>query len=267
MNQELDLNSSSKYEIDKKLFRNKKWIVILCLIIFWPLGLYLLFRSEAFEKNTKIIISCILFLVFFFAIKSDENIFQAKKSEPIELQYAITSDEHKGNIKRTVEVELPNRTDEKTLSAIAKKIFSMTSEQYERTFIAYRIAGDSNRGYWATTHFNPNLEIKILGSSDQAHNALMALPPPNGEVIGAWIVNWGGEYKMTAYMKNGAVFVQKDFADNSSSTEPFEMEGVDTLIKLQDERGKRDREYFLVNQDGNLEFWSESGNFYTAPKL
>ena len=55
----------------------------------------------------------------------------------------------------------------------------------------------------------------------------------------------------------------------SFETQPAEvMEAsvLDGKVKLQYEGGKKG-EYYLINSDGNLEFWSENGNYYTAPKL
>lgn len=182
-------------------------------------------------------------------------------------KYKITEDTVKGNIKRTVEVDLPSRTDEETLRALAEKIRDLSNVDVERTFIGYRISGDhKNQSYWATTHYNPSLEVNILGESASGHEKIKNTALPEGEVLGTWMANWGYEYKMTAYKKDDQTYIRSIFDDGSSSDEVYEQSQSEKGIKLQDEGGKERGEYFIINHKGNLEFWSENGNYYTAPK-
>jgi hypothetical protein len=182
-------------------------------------------------------------------------------------KYKITEDTVKGNIKRTVEVELPSRTGEETLRALAEKIHDLSNVDVERTFIGYRISGDhKNQSYWATTHYNPGLEINILGESASDYEKIKNTVLPEGEVLGTWMANWGYEYKMTAYMKGDQTYIRSTFGDGSSSDEVYEQSQSEKGIKLQDEGGKERGEYFIINHEGNLDFWSENGNYYTAQK-
>ena len=182
-------------------------------------------------------------------------------------KYKITEDTVKGNIKRTVEVELPSRTDEETLRALAEKIRDISNVDVERTFIGYRISGDhKNQSYWATTHYNPSLEVKILGESASDYEKIKNTGLPEGGVLGTWMANWGYEYKMIAYKKGDQTYIRSIFDDGSSSDEVYEQSQSEKGIKLQDEGGKERGEYFIINPEGHLEFWSENGNYYTAPK-
>ncbi|MDY0207369.1 MAG: hypothetical protein RBR82_12215 [Pseudomonas sp.] len=80
--------------------------------------------------------------------------------------YKITKDTVRRNIKRAVEVELYSPIDEDTLHALADKIHALSDVGVPRTFIGYRIASDTeNPYYWATTHYNPNIEIIIIGEN------------------------------------------------------------------------------------------------------
>lgn len=180
--------------------------------------------------------------------------------------YKITEDTAKGNVKRTVEVELPQRVDEKALKALAEQIHDLSNEDFQRTFIGYRIAGDNNQSYWATTHYNPDLEVKIMGETVSNYEKIKNTSLPEGELLGSWMANWGYEYKMTAYKKDGQTFIRSAFGDGSSSDKVYEQSQSEKGIKLQDEGGKERGEYFIINDKGNLEFWSQNGNFYTAPK-
>lgn len=194
-----------------------------------------------------------------------------KSAEPDKVvtipEYKIIEDTVKRGIKRTVEVELASRTNEEALKALAEKIYGLSDEKVERTFIGFRIAGnDVNQAYWATTHYNPNLKVNILGRNASDYEKVKNAPLPEGEIIGTWLVSRGVDYKMSAYKKDGQTYIQNIHSDGSTSDEVYELTQSDKGIKLQDEGGKDFGEYFIINQKGDLEFWSDNGNYYTAPK-
>ncbi len=77
--------------------------------------------------------------------------------------YAIVSDDYKRSIKRTVLVALNERVTEAELTEIAKAIKAQANHPTERTFISYRVDGATSGYYWATTHYNPDLNVQIIG--------------------------------------------------------------------------------------------------------
>lgn len=91
-----------------------------------------------------------------------ENSFQANDVSEQEVKYKILSDEKQGTEKRTVKVLLDGRITEQQLEKLAYKIQKMNSETFKRTFIMYEVKGVDIDMAWATTHFNPNLEVKLL---------------------------------------------------------------------------------------------------------
>lgn len=178
-------------------------------------------------------------------------------------EYKILEDVVKRNIKRTVEVELPERLDETELTKLAEHIKGLSNKEVERTFIGYRIAGaDPNQAYWATTNYNPNLEVKIMGESATSYENMKGQGLPEGDVIGSWMVNRGMEYRMTAYSKNGQTYIQSVYGDGSSSDDLYILTETDKGTKLEEDNDFG--EYFIINSKGGLEFWSDNGNYYTA---
>lgn len=204
-----------------------------------------------------------------------ETDVDAVKPEPISEaevnklpKYKIIEDTVKGNIKRTVEVELSSRTDEEQLRALAKEIYALKDVNVQRTFIGYRIAGEHNsQAYWATTHYDPDLKVRIMGESASDYEKVKNTALPDGDVLGSWMVSWGLEYKSIAYKKDGKTYIRNIHSDGSQGDEIYELSKSDKGIKLQDESGKDHNEYFIINKNGDLEFWSENGNYYTAPKI
>ena len=78
--------------------------------------------------------------------------------------YRIVSDTAYQVIKRTVEVELPTPVSEARLGEIAREIKGRDRRPFQRTFIGYRLKGEApGLPYWATTHYNPNLNVQLLG--------------------------------------------------------------------------------------------------------
>ena len=85
---------------------------------------------------------------------------------PTDVSYSVIATDNVPGIKRSLDVRLNKEVSEETLRAIALKLKSNESQEYERTFIGYYLPGMTiDAGYWATTHFNPTLDVRILGLS------------------------------------------------------------------------------------------------------
>jgi hypothetical protein len=73
--------------------------------------------------------------------------------------YKIEKDEYSAPWKRTVEVTLYKELTEEELTLMARSIKAAAKTPTERTFIGYWYVGYPDVGYWATTHYNPEMEI------------------------------------------------------------------------------------------------------------
>lgn len=181
--------------------------------------------------------------------------------------YKITEDEVKGNIKRTVEVQLSSRTDENTLNTIAEEIYALSNKEVERTFIGYRIVGEgTDQAFWAKTDYDPGLKVHIMGKNAADYERLKNIPFPEGVILGSWMVANGIDYRMVAYIKDGKAYMQTTY-DTKGIDEEYKLTQIDKGVKLQIEGEKGFNDYFIVNGKGNLEFWNENGNYYTAKKM
>lgn len=211
-------------------------------------------RSQAFLIN---IIPAFVIFVVIGVLAPDDHLAG--------IDYQITMDEAKKNIKRTVEVVLPERVDEPTLKALAETIYKAG---FERTFIGYRLKGEEDGAYWATTNYNPNLKISFLGSDKEAHNSLISSElQVDGEFIGKWLVNWGYEYKAAIYKKGDQVMMKTLFSDGSGQVAELSINEINGQIRYYDEGGEERGEYYIVASNGDLQFWSENGNYYSASSI
>lgn len=183
--------------------------------------------------------------------------------------YKIVEDEVKGNVKRTVEVELSSRMDEESLVALAEKIYELSNAKVERTFIMYRLANGGDGSAWATTHYNPDLKVNIVGATASDYERIKNTNVSEGEVLGSWMVSRGMDSKITAYKKDGQVYIRELYNIGPLYKEDpvYESTELDEGIKLQSENDKDHNEYYIINKKGDLEFWSDNGNYYTAQKI
>lgn len=93
-----------------------------------------------------------------------------------EKSYTIIKDESVQGVKRSVDVLLEHEIPENQLKQIARRIMSTKGPPPDRTFISYYVSwqtGSSNA--WATTHFDPDLDVRIIGT-DEKQNQLDTIP-------------------------------------------------------------------------------------------
>jgi len=176
--------------------------------------------------------------------------------------YKIVEDNRTGNIKRSVEVVLEKKLEEDDLRKIAEKIKGSDGRDYERTFIGYHIKQKDDSGYWATTHYNPDLEVRILGLSETEPSS------SEKKVIGTWLDDRPliGSKVTVYYSKDGRLVFENTYTDGSSTTEIVESKDPRGK-KLEDARGNSFGEYYIINSSNQLEFWGKNGNYYTARSL
>lgn len=188
-------------------------------------------------------------------------------SQPEEssFDYKVLKDESKRDIKRTVEIMLPERVSEETLREIAEEIYSKDSD-YDRVFIAYRLRENPQGVYWARTDYDPILNVNIMGKTTAEKDALESVDPGIvGEIIGKWDAKNGLETTMYLYSESGKHYIAQVFGPGEISKHEVTLSDIKHGTKVADVEENTFGEYFVMNDSGWLEFWSENGNYYTAP--
>ena len=95
--------------------------------------------------------------------------YGSQTQEERTIRHEVQQKESFLNHKLSLDVELQpvgdNLPTESQLTALAKTLHSQyEGDQYERVFICYYLPGMIlDRGAWATSHFNPTTEVRILG--------------------------------------------------------------------------------------------------------
>ena len=154
---------------------------------------------------------------------------------PEDVTFTVIAEDRYGDTKRSLDIRLNRKVPKDVLHTIALQLKDSDPGSYERTFIVYYLPEmQVGAGGWATTHFNPNLEVRILGLTVEEEQQLTTEPvvPINREVIGRWLdeTPFMGS-RITIFGEDGKLYIEQKFKDGSSSTEE--------LIEKQSPLGRR----------------------------
>lgn len=178
------------------------------------------------------------------------------------VEFEVIKDES-DRYKRSVEVLLPDRISEQQLADVAAYLHR---DREGNTFIGYYIEGEGDYAYWATTHYDPEMTVRIIGSSQSQEQALSSPAESEGaEVVGSWRVSRGYNSVITITESDGEKRLIQRFQDGSEIDNPVQERVVNGQVRLSDGIGENNGEYYVIGSDGRLQFWSDSGNYYTAP--
>jgi len=197
------------------------------------------------------------------------------KTEAV-VTYSIVDSYILPGIKRSLVVRLNKKVSEETLRNIAFKLKVQDPRYYVRTFISYNLPGMKlNSGAWATTHFDPNLEVRILGVTLEQEEFFRrdAANSPQS-VIGTWLYEMFGvaqRFNMsrtwTIYRQDNSFYIKTAYTDGSGGTTLIEEKPHSRGRFFQTEKQITDGEYFLLDGQGDLQWWDKEGWIATAKKL
>ncbi len=188
--------------------------------------------------------------------------------------YTIIKDDnmrdiHGNYVKRSVEVSLSKRVSPDKLKQIAYAIKQIDKTSYKRTFIGYYLSDtDSKQRYWATTHFNPNLEVQILGLTIEEEKALTQKAPAEEgiKIIGSWMNNDLG-WKYTLLYKNETLLLRVTYKSGGSSDEKMLKSDYRGMQKFNYKDREAFGEHFVINSNNELEFRNSADKIYYRAKL
>ena len=187
---------------------------------------------------------------------------------PSDVTFSIIDSSTIPGIKRSINVRLNKEVSEITLRAIALKLKASDSRSYDNTFITYYLPGmAAGAGAWATTHFNPDLEVRILGLKSGDETRLVAQSNhANRDMIGRWLDEGLGS-RITIFDEDGRLFIQQAFKDGSS----FKKELVESRSPLGRRFDKVDGsstgDYWILRSNGNLQIRDNDGLIATAKRI
>jgi len=182
-----------------------------------------------------------------------------RKAVPAEnFSYRIIKAEKFQTIKCVLYIGLSKKISKEELRQLATKLREEEPNKYDRMFIMHYLPGmDVNSTAWATTHFNPELDVKILGTTvDEEKNLLDQSGETLGGIIGIWFSELYGKYTI---IKNDSAYIletkYKDGSGGSYDLIKFNFQGNMAFKNKDEDRG----EYFVVQSTGELGIYDSAG--------
>jgi len=188
---------------------------------------------------------------------------------PNDMSFEIIGSDAVPGVIRNLDVRLSRKVSEQILRAIALKLKAQPPP-YDRTMIYYYLPGMTvGAGAWATTHFTPDLEVRILGLTVDDENKLVTEPEPtNRETIGRWLdeTPFIGS-RITIFREKGKLFIEQTYKDGSGHKKEL-VERKSPLGRLFKE-GERSRngDHWILVSNGNLQVRDNNGLIGTAAKI
>ena len=174
-----------------------------------------------------------------------------------DFSYKIIEANRLGTIKCDLTVRLNKRVSEETLRQLAIELRAKEPKRYDRMFITYYLPGMTvGAGAWATSHFNPNLDVRILGMTVKEDKNLLKEKKKSGKMIGVWTDELLG--KVTIIKKGSGYIIEKKYKDGSGSTEDligYKVRGKPAFK----EKGDTSGEYYVIERSGGLGVYDSLG--------
>ena len=194
--------------------------------------------------------------------EGSERFTERRASIPRDVSYTIIDSHTVRGIKRSLDVRLNKKVSESVLRAIALKLKSQDSRTYERTFIGYLLPGMKvNAGAWATTHFNPSLEVEILGMTLEDEELLRDEQPRevSRDVIASGLDDspFAINQKVTIYREGKRFFMEGWY--KGDTLPPKRLFKTDFKLGTRYKYKSAFGEYYLLDSRGNLEIWDRDG--------
>ena len=177
------------------------------------------------------------------------------------VKYTVVEKSNLRSIKSSIDIRLEKKVSKDFLQKLALKLRKAEPRKYDRMFITYYLPGMTpGSGAWATSHFNPNLEVKILGTTIEEEKALMSKPQKSSDkIIGEWLDESSYGAKYTLIKRNGKIIMICKYKDGSRSEEEMIQKKQSGKLRFEEKEGNDFGEYYLIESNGRLAIYDNSG--------
>lgn len=179
--------------------------------------------------------------------------------------YHIINSERRPPIKASFDIRLEEKIAEEEIEAIARAIHNGETRTYERIFITYYLPGmQVGAGAWATSHWNPDLEVRVLGfTAEEERQALEREASDAADAprrIGRWVdqTPFVASVIELVELPSGQLEMHQRFKDGSERTVLVSRSGDKYTL----ERG----EYLQIDKAGRLKWYDQEGLIVTCEK-
>jgi len=178
----------------------------------------------------------------------------------------ILKEEKFKNIKKSIYIQIPKQLTEEQIKEIAQQI-KRDNVNFERLFILYLLPDMKiGRGAWATSHYNPTLEINIMGVDQATEEKLKNVDTVEGELVGKWYDNSPyGEHTVVIYKANGQFKMIEKFKDGRERKKDLKASKHNGKQKFTYDNDYGD--YLIIEMDGSLGSYDRDGFISASKKI
>lgn len=171
--------------------------------------------------------------------------------------------------KRQLDIRLNKKVTQSTLREIALYLKDREDRTYKRTFMIYYLPElPVGEQYWATTHFNPELEVKIFGFTIEEERKFKNMEaPPNREIIGRWLNDRLAGAYIEIYREGEKLFSRQIFKNLSEHVQEMVEKNSQSGRRFERVEGSEAGDHWLITSDGKLEVRDNEGLIFTAQKI
>lgn len=225
--------------------------------------------QKVFRLATLLLIIAVVVSMCSIASNKSPSDKTAKQAAPTTVSpptYSITKDDFREGRPRKVEVMLPKRLNQADLVEVAEAIRANTEIKAERTFIGFRVEGQSESTYWANVSSDPDVKTSLYGLSVEDYETLKALDlMAYTDRIGSWLRDGALGHVMVLYKQGDKYLIDAVFPSGGKNTEHYVGKKLpDGGLRLDDPESGFD-EHYVVDAKGNLQGWGENGVYMTLP--
>jgi len=256
----------------------RTWLVIFLCFIFFPVGLYGIWKNSHISKGWKIGSTALIGIILIASLgfnndNQDIGTIGKYKMEPLPNNFSYNIIEDKSNNekigKNQLTVEINKKITVEQIATLADKLFSSKPKQ-RRFYIFYQLPGwKTNSGAWATSHFDSDLEIQILGSTAQQDSNSKKIIDAfiDGDIIGKWREEQYSNSSYIIYKKDNKTFIKIFFKDLGAIDKELKGKKIKNGVRYDYIDGNILGEYLILNLDGGLEFYNNDNKRFTALKI
>lgn len=193
-----------------------------------------------------------------------------KEPLPADFSYKVLKDESNLKLeKNQLTVEINEKLTEGQVATLAEKLYK-SKDKERRFYIFYLLPGmKDGSGAWATSHFDPDLKIDIIGATPKEEvSANAAADKVEGDIIGKWHEEQSTSADYVIFKKDNKIFIRTIFKNGQTSDEELKSKKAGNGRRYDYKEDGYNGEYFILNNSGELEFYNnENKKFTTATKL
>jgi hypothetical protein len=199
-----------------------------------------------------------------------EVLKEEKSAAAMTAEETIKLNEEKKYNRCKLQIKINEKLNEDVLKDIAIKLRADRAG-FDKLYISFylpeRLPDASGNGAWAIANFTPELEVEIIGSTNDQDKLTGSTNDIEGKIIGKWRSEKSlmGASLILYTNKQGQLIMKTTYKDGQTTSDEIK-EKTKNSKKIFDD-GNSHGEYYIIESNGNLGLYGKNGKFDEAEKI